>query len=123
MTRIKLKSALAIVRDVYSVPNGTPRPWRDTAAFGAWLALFLRQERLEPQQLGHRRRHLRVLVAEPLVLEPAHLLALRVHRRRRLLGRHRGRGGLGGRGGGGGGGGRRLRLRRRALLALALRAG
>ena len=64
----------------------------------------LGQERLEPQQLRHRRRHLRVLVAEPLVLEPFHLLALRRHRRRHLLyflGRELDSGRALGRGGGG----------------------
>ena len=70
----------------------------------------LGQERLEPQQLRHRRRHLRVLVAEPLVLEPLHLLALRRHRRRHLL-YFLGRELDSGRGLGRGGGGRRRRLR------------
>ena len=44
------------------------------------------QERLEPQQLGHRRRHLWVLITKPLVLQPSHLLRLRVRRCRKLLG-------------------------------------
>ena len=70
----------------------------------------LGQERLESQQLRHRRRHLWVLVAEPLLLEPLHLLALRRHRRLHLL-YFLGRQLDSGRALGRGGGGRRRRLR------------